>query len=564
MERLSIDLIPGGYKPACHASQYDVGRVIRFDLLNNKVPYTLTGAESITIEITKPDGTKRTEYIANTQSSYVDFTTGDGTCDVAGDYSCELVITNNGNIIGSGNFTMAVEIDAYGDVIITVQTASGRIATFETNIADVLQEVKCEITAKQDLHGEDKPYPAGGGVNLWDGVAESGYIYNGTEYPSASYWRTKNYIPIAPNTEYYFRASANDGQINWYDINKTFISAEGSMGGADRVATSPENAYFVRFYQPNSSDASDTGVNYPSTDTSYHPYANICPIVGHSELNLTRCGVNLWDEQWETGGFNADGTTNIRNDVFRTKNYIQVPPNTVLHIHQGNLSDSDWCYPVFYDINKTPITRGVGYGTITMPSNAYYLRVQFNTAMGNTYANNISINYPATDTVYHAYNGTPFTVAFGQTVYGGVYDKSGRLTITYGYKTYDGSNDEDWGFVDGVNRAYISVSDIDISTPDTDIADVKANIYVSGAYSGNGNRITGRYNIAQINIFDSSVNNISEWRALLSNTPMTVAYELATPIVIDVPSISVSAEKGMNNVWHDGNGNTEVKYLVKG
>ena len=157
-------------------------------------------------------------------------------------------------------------------------------------------------------------------------------------------------------------------------------------------------------------------------------------------------------------------------------------------------------------------------------------------------------------------NGQTFTVQFGQTVYGGVYDKSGRLTITHGYKTYDGSNDEDWGFVDAVNRAYISVSDIDISTPDNDIADVKANIYVSGAYSGNGNRITGRYNIAQINVFDSSVNNISEWRALLSNTPLTIAYELATPIFIDVPSISVFAENGVNNIVSDGGGNVNVSY----
>ena len=157
-------------------------------------------------------------------------------------------------------------------------------------------------------------------------------------------------------------------------------------------------------------------------------------------------------------------------------------------------------------------------------------------------------------------NGNTFTVAFGQTVYGGVYDKSGRLTITHGFITYDGSNDEDWGFVDSVNRAYISVSDIDTSTPDSNIADVKANIYVSGAYSGNGNRITGRYNIAQINVFDSSVSNISAWRTLLSNTPMTVAYKLATPIVIDVDAISPSAIAGTNTITSDCIGDVSASY----
>ena len=53
------------------------------------------------------------------------------------------------------------------------------------------------------------------------------------------------------------------------------------------------------------------------------------PIVGHSELNLARCGVNLWDEEMEIGTLSwADGTPIENNSRMRFANFVPVKENT--------------------------------------------------------------------------------------------------------------------------------------------------------------------------------------------------------------------------------------------
>jgi hypothetical protein len=118
----------------------------------------------------------------------------------------------------------------------------------------------------------------------------------------------------------------------------------------------------------------------------------------------------------------------------------------------------------------------------------------------------IQLELGSTPSAYEPYNGQTFTVAFGQTVYGGVYDKSGRLMVTYGYiASYNG---------EPINEPWIS--SIDEYVPNT-----------------------------------------------LPSTGAEVAYELATPIVIDVPSISVFAENGVNNIVSDCLGDVSVTYIKK-
>ena len=45
----------------------------------------------------------------------------------------------------------------------------------------------------------------------------------------------------------------------------------------------------------------------------------------------------------------------------------------------------------------------------------------------------------------------------------------------------------------------------------------------------------------------------------LDNVYMT--YPLATPFDIDLTPVQIEQLLGKNNVWHDANGDTEVKYL---
>lgn len=159
MEQISVNLIPSGIKGTCHASQFDIGRNIRFALLSGSNIYTLSGTETITLKIRKPDGTEKTETLANTSSTYVDLVTSRDTCDQSGTYDCEITVTDGGVVIGSGNFTMEVEADSL-DGIIVVKTSSGAIASFETSLPFPLQEAKFTLPYKAEGYTELTHYKA--------------------------------------------------------------------------------------------------------------------------------------------------------------------------------------------------------------------------------------------------------------------------------------------------------------------------------------------------------------------------------------------------------------------
>ena len=311
MEIVKIDLVPSGVMPSCHASQYDIGREIRFLLTDGGEEYTLAGTETISIELRKPDGTSETIAIPNTSSNYVDWETSDGELDLSGVYLAEISIKNGDDVLGSANFIVKTEADAYdGADVRTITVGPADICTFETTLPEPLQSVIVDIEA------------TGG---------------NGT----------------------------------------------------------PDN--------PN-------------------------PINGYSAVNLTACGVNLWDEEWEVGTF-IGATLN-------SKNFIKVAPSISIY-----LKTTYAIVIVQYDVNKTELLRTVrpSNSVYTLGDSTEYIKFYLSSDYGTTYNNDISINYPATDTEYHAFDGGVDTIAFGQTVYGGVLDVTrGKLKPCIEYPSYDG------------------------------------------------------------------------------------------------------------------------------
>lgn len=110
MEIININLIPGLNNPVCHVSQFDVGRTIRLNLYEGSSVYTLSGTETIKLNIRKPDNTVITRDIRNTSSTYITFNTTEQMCPLPGENVCELSIESNGTVIKSINFLMIVEI----------------------------------------------------------------------------------------------------------------------------------------------------------------------------------------------------------------------------------------------------------------------------------------------------------------------------------------------------------------------------------------------------------------------------------------------------------------------
>lgn len=84
------------------------------------------------------------------------------------------------------------------------------------------------------------------GFNQWDEEWEDGQISSSTgqDIPSSAQIRSKNYIPIFPNTQYYFYAgTGNFDNICYYDSDKNYITTH--YGGG--LHTTPSNARYVRF-----------------------------------------------------------------------------------------------------------------------------------------------------------------------------------------------------------------------------------------------------------------------------------------------------------------------------
>ena len=238
------------------------------------------------------------------------------------------------------------------------------------------------------------------------------------------------------------------------------------------------------------------------------------PISGRSEISLVHCGANLFDGHLVNGIIDSSsGAVTPNNNNFASENFISVKENTTIVFVCSAKSSGDRFGRAFYDKNQNYISGSyvVDYQTsITVPSGAYYMKFFVPTSWyGSTASNNISINYPSSDTAYHAYNPNTNTevINLGGTYYGGHFtqDKDGhrQFEVTHNYiASYNG---------EAINEPWISSMD---------------------AYSQGATPTTG----AQ------------------------VVYPLGTPYTIDLPDGEpIITLNGTNNIYAD-TGDCAVEY----
>ena len=453
------------------------------------------------------------------------------------------------------------------------ETATGDIASFSDGANNIpCPSVLCTINPVQDLHGQNYPYPSGGGINKWDEEWETGgYDSSGNKQANPNIIRSKNKIVIGANTQFYFKCGNSNptARFVFWDSNDNLISATAGYD-CNAVNTSPNNAYYMAFNigaNYGNTYKNDISINIPSSDTSYHPYSNICPITGHTELNLVHTGANLWDEEWEVGAINTANGQNVSSSTtIRSKNYIPCIPSTPYY--RNNPQN---IIPFFYDNNKDFISFG-GWGknnVITTPNNAYYIRFYVDPAYGTTYNNDISINYPSTDTSYHAYTGTTTTTDLGTTVYGGTLDVvSGVLTLDRGYIEFDGT--ENWVNVGG-SYPFAFQIDTGISNKvDNPIASqgIICNLFpqaTTDVPSSNAIRWQVGGSTGRLYVYDyTHSGDLTGFTQMLSDNGLQVAYKLATPTTTQLTPQEVKSLLGSNSFYHDCNGQVAVTYRANG
>lgn len=392
---------------------------------------------------------------------------------------------------------------------------SGSIVTFECpSTAQSIPEVTSGIEATQDLNGYDHPWAGGAEKNKLDPSKKSTSLDNST----FRWYEADGYL-LSANQPY--TLSCDDSSVRLYFRDKN--------GGTDLITgysaityTPTENiTVFLQAYKSSGIATDKFQLELGSSATSYQPYSNICPITGKSAVNVTRTGVNVWDEEWENGYiYDSTGNNMPSNNFIRSKNYIPVKSNeTYYFANGGNVANTD---VYFYDKNKTylglntsgHITIARSNDTFTIPENAYFMRFYMASSYGSSYNNDISINYPSTDTEYHAYNGTTYTTTLKDgnnqplTCYGGeLTNVNGVQSLTVTHANISSYNGET------INEPWISSMDV----------------YATGT------------------------------------TPTTgaqVVYPLTTPEEITQDTLTISSVAGTNNIWTDS-GDITVKALDK-
>ena len=175
-------------------------------------------------------------------------------------------------------------------------SGSGDVVSFNTNIPDAIDSLIAYITAVQDLHGYDNPWPGGGGNNLLDTSASSVGSINdsGVINPNSSNYRYTALIPVEMGVTYTFSGvasgTAENRRFHAYDSNGDWVSqlsyisvASGSWSISAEI---PSGVAYVRGTYRYDFDT-DVQIEKGNEVTAYTPYANLCPITGWTGCTVT-------------------------------------------------------------------------------------------------------------------------------------------------------------------------------------------------------------------------------------------------------------------------------------
>ena len=287
------------------------------------------------------------------------------------------------------------------------------------------------------------------------------------------------------------------------------------------------------------------------------------PISGWDAVNAVRTVFNQWDEEWEVGGYQtSNGNPSAVTDRIRSKqdNYIPIVPSTTYYSCCS--AQLTICY---YDADKTFLEYAFvsANRVFTTPSSAQYMRFAVATGYGTTYNNDISINYPSTDTAYHKYNGTTYHITLPDTVYGGKLEiVSGVMTINNGIRNLGDDNWYPYTAQNGFSATFEGLGSNSFAdgacTHFKILRSAAAMVNEMGIVIGAGNSYLYACHITD-NMPD--ITDGASFKSWLATNNVKLVYPLATPQTITLTPTEVSTVLGYNNIFADSG---EVEVIYKG
>jgi len=227
-----------------------------------------------------------------------------------------LTIQQNGETKGtftanqSGNSTVNIEIPTTD-----IQTA---VDEFETYNGGLLSSCKVALSPNQDLHGYDHPWVGGGGKNLyvdspnfdntWNNYqywTKESEKYNGHDvYSYTNRWQGLSKLLTLPVGTYTFSCMVKTSDVTTLGIYLITGSTTATLSPVDATFTSNTSwtKYSLTFsvtvggtILPRLENSLGNGVKVyvseyqlesGSTATAFEPYSNICPITGHTQVDV--------------------------------------------------------------------------------------------------------------------------------------------------------------------------------------------------------------------------------------------------------------------------------------
>ena len=482
-------------------------------------------------------------------------------------------------------------------------TASGDIASFPDG-ADGLpvKDLTVGIEPVQDLHGYENPWPAGGGKNKavisaatiqkpswyqggWSGVSVNNN--NGiTQTKGYNDGGAGGFVITLSEGVYTVSLTYNGNEscvlhiVSWNGTESTLLCDNVTMikNGARFVYSFTVPAGSIEISIRPTKNGSAQGVPYNfddiqveagSTATAFAPYSNICPISGWTGCNVTRMGKNLLrlveSEMYSTGGWNRwfpNPITKPGTYTISCQSSFGGTGNKGAKIIFVAEKGSDTA--VGSEIAPSSFGDESTSATFTVTeeqANAGYIEFQMRSAR-STYDSIVSgrlqIELGSTATSYEPYSGTTIPISWQSeagTVYGGTLDvTSGVLTVDRAMKIMNGS--ETWRT--GVTNKYYT--DISITIAE---ASAISNIGVLvtpaslSSLTKDGEFVVQGKNDPRI-IFYSSL-SLDGWQTYLGSNNAQLLFKLATPLVVQLDSVTVTTLLGQNNVWSD-TGSSTVEY----
>ena len=481
-------------------------------------------------------------------------------------------------------------------------SASGEMASFETDSVNNVSSLKVNMEPIQDLHGYDKPWVGGAGRNLLNvggrvnqTSAEVKYtsddnyiILNGTKN-GGGYATMGNLTLTLPAGTYYARAFAISGtttsEISLY-VNNGTSDISGSLLGTEKSFTLESEAT-LRFRFAIWNDGTvltnytvGTVVSTTSGIDKFYPYSNICPINGRDSVGANVVGKNIFGGRAFADGIKTAIPQAVLDTDAKTISYASGYATSTSNFTSGVQFKENTQYTIILKFSNTVDRTNVlvaytdGTSTIIRTSETGLQTIIFTSVanktinyIGGSNNNGTSVFYyeecgvfegVLTADQFETYTATTYTTDLNQTVYGGTLDLvTGVLTVD---RVMANMGTLTWLYSDGLFRAQVPNFAEPSSYVDRRMgfissaysADTQISISAESMTDGTALRLSGR-----IYTKDTRFTDPTAFKTAV--TGQTLCYELATPQTYQLTPHQIQTLVGQNNVWSDA-GDVEVTF----